>query len=63
MKVTEIRNYTDDELKKLLEEKKRQLMELRFQHAMGQLRNTSLIEETKRDMQGSKQYSANENLE
>ncbi|WP_448516261.1 50S ribosomal protein L29 [Pseudothermotoga sp.] len=50
MKVTEIRNYTDDELKKLLEEKKRQLMELRFQHAMGQLRNTSLIEETKRDI-------------
>jgi large subunit ribosomal protein L29 len=50
MKVTEIRNYTDDELKKLLEEKKRQLMELRFQHAMGQLRNTSLIEETKRNI-------------
>ncbi|WP_448522951.1 50S ribosomal protein L29 [Pseudothermotoga sp.] len=50
MKVTEIRNYTDDELKKLLEEKKRKLMELRFQHAMGQLRNTSLIEETKRDI-------------
>ncbi|AJC73001.1 50S ribosomal protein L29 [Pseudothermotoga hypogea DSM 11164 = NBRC 106472] len=50
MKVTELRNYTDDELKKLLEEKKRQLMELRFQHALGQLRNTSLIEETKRDI-------------
>jgi large subunit ribosomal protein L29 len=50
MKVTEIRNYTDDELKKLLGEKKRQLMELRFQNAMGQLRNTSLIEETKRDI-------------
>lgn len=50
MKVTEIRNYSDEELKKLLEEKKRQLMELRFQHAMGQLRNTSLIEETKRDI-------------
>ncbi len=50
MRASEIRNYTDDELKKLLDEKKRQLMELRFQLAMGQLRNTSLIEETKRDI-------------
>lgn len=50
MKASEIRNYTDEELKKLLDEKKRQLMELRFQLAMGQLRNTSLIEETKRDI-------------
>lgn len=50
MKAAEIRNYTDEELKKLLEEKKRQLMELRFQQAMGQLRNTSLIKETKRDI-------------
>ncbi|OQX59086.1 MAG: 50S ribosomal protein L29, partial [Thermotoga sp. 4484_232] len=40
----------DDELKNLLEEKKKQLMELRFQLAMGQLRNTSLIKMTKRDI-------------
>ncbi|HEY8541091.1 MAG TPA: 50S ribosomal protein L29 [Pseudothermotoga sp.] len=50
MKAAEIRNYTDDELKRLLEEKKKQLMDLRFQHAMGQLRNTSQIKEVRRDI-------------
>ncbi|MCD6267676.1 MAG: 50S ribosomal protein L29 [Thermotogae bacterium] len=50
MKAADLRNYTDDELKNLLEEKKKQLMELRFQLAMGQLRNTSLIKMTKRDI-------------
>lgn len=50
MKAAEIRNYTDDELRKLLEEKKKQLMDLRFQHAMGQLRNTAQIEEVRRDI-------------
>ncbi len=50
MKTTELRNYTDEELKRLLEEKKKQFMELRFQHAMGQLRNTSLLKEVKRDI-------------
>ena len=50
MKGFELRNYTDEELKNLLEEKKRQLMELRFQLAMGQLKNTSLIKLTKRDI-------------
>ncbi|HIP92511.1 MAG TPA: 50S ribosomal protein L29, partial [Thermotoga sp.] len=37
MKASDLRNYTDDELKNLLEEKKKQLMELRFQLEMGQL--------------------------
>ncbi len=50
MKAADLRNYTDDELRNLLEEKKKQLMELRFQLAMGQLRNTSLIKMTKRDI-------------
>ncbi len=50
MKASELRNYTDEELKRLLEEKKKQLMELRFQLAMGQLKNTSLIKLTKRDI-------------
>jgi len=50
MKASDLRNYTDDELRNLLEEKKKQLMELRFQLAMGQLRNTSLIKMTKRDI-------------
>ncbi len=50
MKASELRQYTDDELKKLLEDKKRQLMELRFQLSMNQLNNTSLIKQTKRDI-------------
>ncbi|MFN3283567.1 MAG: 50S ribosomal protein L29 [Pseudothermotoga sp.] len=50
MKAAEIRNYTDDELKRMLDEKKKQLMDLRFQHAMGQLRNTAQIEEVRRDI-------------
>ncbi len=50
MKSSELRNHTDEELKKLLEEKKRYFMELRFQHAMGQLSNTSLLNEVKRDI-------------
>ncbi|MGJ8454971.1 50S ribosomal protein L29 [Pseudothermotoga sp. U03pept] len=50
MKAAEIRNYTDEELRKLLEEKKKQLMDLRFQHAMGQLRNTAQISELRRDI-------------
>ncbi len=50
MKAAEIRNYTDEELRKLLEEKKKQLMDLRFQHAMGQLRNTAQVSELRRDI-------------
>lgn len=50
MKAADVRNYTDEELKKLLEEKKKQLMDLRFQHAMGQLRNTAQIKEVRRDI-------------
>ncbi len=50
MKAADLRKYTDEELRNLLEEKKKQLMELRFQLAMGQLRNTSLIKMTKRDI-------------
>jgi len=50
MKAAEIRQYTDEELNKLLEEKKRQLMELRFQLSMGQLENYASIKQTKRDI-------------
>ncbi len=50
MKAAELRQYTDEELKNLLEEKKRTLMELRFQLSMGQLENYSLIKQTKRDI-------------
>ena len=50
MKAAELRQYTDEELKNLLEEKKRKLMELRFQLSMGQLENYALIKQTKRDI-------------
>lgn len=49
MTPVEIRNMTNDELMKLLEEK-RTLMNLRFQNAIGELRDFSLIEKVKRDI-------------
>ncbi len=50
MKAAELRQYTDEELERLLEEKKKQLMDLRFQLSMGQLNNYSQINQTKRDI-------------
>ncbi|RKX41809.1 MAG: 50S ribosomal protein L29 [Thermotogae bacterium] len=50
MKISEIRNYTNEELLNLVEEKKKQLMEMRFQHAMGQIRNTTQLQVVKRDI-------------
>ena len=50
MKASELRQYTDEELQRLLEEKKKQLMDLRFQLAMGQLTNYAQIKQTKRDI-------------
>uniref|UniRef100_A0A7C5VPL7 Large ribosomal subunit protein uL29 n=1 Tax=Fervidobacterium thailandense TaxID=1008305 RepID=A0A7C5VPL7_9BACT len=50
MKPAEIRNMTNEELLKLLEEKKRTLMNLRFQNALGELRDFSLIQKTKKDI-------------
>nr|WP_312058087.1 50S ribosomal protein L29 [Fervidobacterium pennivorans] len=50
MKPVEIRNMSNEELLKLLEEKKRTLMNLRFQNAMGEPRDFSLIQKTKRDI-------------
>ncbi len=50
MKTEEIRNLTTEELNKVLEEKKRTLINLRFQNALGELRDTSLVSKTKRDI-------------
>ncbi len=50
MKTEEIRNLTTEELNKVLEEKKRTLMNLRFQNELGELRDTSLVSKTKRDI-------------
>lgn len=50
MTPSEIRNMTTEELLKLLEEKKRTLMSLRFQSALGELRDFSQIQKTKKDI-------------
>ncbi|MCD6545192.1 MAG: 50S ribosomal protein L29 [Thermotogae bacterium] len=50
MKANELRGLSDQELFEKLEDAKRQLMNLRFQLAIGQLDNKSKIKETKRDI-------------
>ncbi|MDI3472096.1 MAG: large subunit ribosomal protein [Thermotogaceae bacterium] len=50
MKASELRGLSDQELLEKLEDAKRQLMNLRFQLAIGQLDNNSKIMETKRDI-------------
>ncbi len=50
MKAKELRDQTDDELATLLETKKRELMNLRFQLAMNQLDNSNKMTIVKRDI-------------
>ena len=50
MKSTEIRELTDDELAKKLEEGRAELFNLRFQMAMSQLDNTARVRLVKRDI-------------
>lgn len=50
MKAKELRDQTDDELVTLLETKKRELMNLRFQLAMNQLDNPNKMTVVKRDI-------------
>ncbi|MCD6462997.1 MAG: 50S ribosomal protein L29 [Thermotogae bacterium] len=50
MKASELRDKTDEELRQMEEELKRKLMDLRFQLAMGKLKNTAQIKMVKRDI-------------
>ena len=50
MKAVEIRGMTPAELETKLEELKKELFNLRFQLATGQLENTATITECKRDI-------------
>ena len=50
MKVTDIRNMTAEELNAKLAELKKELFNLRFQHAVNQLENPHKLEEVKRDI-------------
>lgn len=48
MKPSEIRKLAPGEIEKLVREKKRELMELRFQASIGQLSQNHRIRETRR---------------
>ena len=50
MKGKELHNMTDEELQKKLGELKRELFNLRFRHASGQLENPMSIVSCKRDI-------------
>jgi len=50
MKMYEIREMTDDELRKRIVEEKINLMDLRFQNALKSLSNTAKIKLTKKDI-------------
>ena len=50
MKIADIKNMTVEELNAKLVELKKELFNLRFQHAVNQLDNPHKIEDTKRDI-------------
>ncbi|MBH64845.1 MAG: 50S ribosomal protein L29 [Alphaproteobacteria bacterium] len=50
MKPEELRGKTSDELNDLLLDSKKELFNLRFQRASGQLENTARIREVRRDI-------------
>ena len=50
MKPAEIRAMSDDELKQQLLELKKEQFNLRFQKASGQLENTALVRQVRRDI-------------
>ncbi|HEY65855.1 MAG TPA: 50S ribosomal protein L29 [Caldilineae bacterium] len=50
MKPSEIRAMTDEEIARRLDEAYQELFNLRFQHAIGQLRNTARLRQVRRDI-------------
>lgn len=50
MKVKELRTKENAELNKILQDKKMELVELRFDWKNKKLKNTNLIKETKKDI-------------
>jgi len=50
MKVSEIRNMTDDELKRKISDTYQEMMNLRFQFSTGQLKNTNRLTQVKTDI-------------
>jgi large subunit ribosomal protein L29 len=50
LKASEIRDLTDDEVAQKLEEGRRELFNLRFQHATGALENTARLSSVKKQI-------------
>ena len=50
MKASDIRELTDDELDRRLDESRQELFNLRFQHATGALENPAALSRAKRDI-------------
>jgi large subunit ribosomal protein L29 len=50
LRASEVRDLADDEITQLLEERRRELFNLRFQHATGALDNTAALARVKRDI-------------
>jgi large subunit ribosomal protein L29 len=50
MKISELRDLSEEELKSKEEEVKDQLFKLKFQHALGQLENALKLKNLKRDI-------------
>jgi large subunit ribosomal protein L29 len=50
LKASEIRELTDDELDRRLDESRQELFNLRFQHATGALENPAALSRAKRDI-------------
>ncbi len=50
MKASEIRALSRDEMQQKLTELKHELFNLRFQHEIGQLENSSKLKQTKKDI-------------
>jgi large subunit ribosomal protein L29 len=50
LRASEIRELTDDELGRRLDESRQELFNLRFQHATGALENPAALSRAKRDI-------------
>ena len=50
LKVSDLRELTDDELDRKLDESRQELFNLRFQHATGALENPAALHRAKRDI-------------
>jgi large subunit ribosomal protein L29 len=50
MRVSEIRNMTNEELRRKISDAHQELLNLRFQYSAGQLKNTNRLTEVKRQI-------------